>query len=66
MPFEWSLSILVPIFKRKGDISNGSCNRAVKLLENGMKVVERELDKRLHRIVTVDEMQIGFVRERNN
>ena len=32
----------------------------VKLLEHGMKVVEWVLEKRLHRIVTVDEMQFGF------
>ena len=29
-----------------------------------MKVVERVLEKRLHRIVTVDEMQFGFLPER--
>ena len=34
-----ALSIVVPIFKGKGDIMNCSCNRAVKLFEHGMKVV---------------------------
>ena len=29
----------------------------------GMKVVERVLEKRLHRVVTVDEMQFGFMPE---
>ena len=29
MPVEWPLSIMVPIFKGKGDIRNCSCNRAV-------------------------------------
>ena len=29
-----------------------------------MKVVERVFEKRIHRIVTVDEMQIGFMPER--
>ena len=33
---------------------------AVKLHEHGMKVVERMLEKRLCRIVFVDEMQFGF------
>ena len=64
MPVEWTLSIVVPIFKRTGDIRNCSCYRAVKLLEYGMKVVERMLEKSLHRIVTVDEMQFGFMPER--
>ena len=46
MPAEWALSILVSIFKGKGDIRNCSCHRAVKLLEHGMNVVERVLEKR--------------------
>ena len=41
VPDEWALSIVVPIFKGKGDIRNCSCYRAVKLLEYGVKVVER-------------------------
>ena len=47
MPAEWALSMVVPIFKRKGDIRNCSCYRAAKLLEHGMKVVGRVLGKRL-------------------
>ena len=53
MPVEWSLSIVVQIFKGKGDIRNCSCRGAVKLPEHGMKVVERELEKRLCGIVSV-------------
>ena len=55
---------MVPIFKGKGDIRNCSCYGAVKILEHGMKVVERVLDKRLCRIAYVDNMQVCFVRER--
>ena len=51
-----------PIFKGKGDIRN--YNRAVKLYERGMKVVERVLEKRLCRIVSADQMQFGFMPER--
>ena len=40
-------SIVVPIFKGMGDIRSCSCYRAVKLLEHGMKVVERVLEKGL-------------------
>ena len=42
MPAEWVLSIVVQIFKGKGDIRNCTCYRAVKLFEHHMKVVERE------------------------
>ena len=45
MPAEWVLSIVVPIFNGKDDIRNCSCYRGVKLLEHGMKVVERVLEK---------------------
>ena len=56
MPADWALGIVVPIFKGKVDIGSCSCYRAVKLLEHGMKVVEWVLEKRLCRIVSVDEM----------
>ena len=56
MPAEWALRIVVPIYKGKGDITNCSCYRAVKLLEHGVKVMERVLEKRLCIIVSVDEM----------
>ena len=48
MQAEWTLSIVVPIFKGKGDIRNCSRYIAVKLLEHGMKVVERMLEKRFY------------------
>ena len=41
MPAEFALSMVVPIFKGKGDIRNCSCYRAVKLLEHSIKEVER-------------------------
>ena len=45
MPSEWALSIVAPIFKGNGDISNCSYYRVVKLLEHGMKVVEIVLER---------------------
>ena len=54
MPAEWALSIVVPIIQGKGDIRSSSCYRAVKLLEHGMKVVERVFVKVLQKIVSVD------------
>ena len=66
MSAEWALSIVVPIFKGKGDIRNCSCRSAVKLHKHKMKVVEKVLEKRFHRIVPVDEMEFGLMPERNN
>ena len=40
MPDEWKTSVLVPIFKEKGDVRNCNTYRGVKLLEHAMKIVE--------------------------
>ena len=42
MPDEWQTTVLVPIFKEKGDIRNCKTYRSVKLLQHAMKIVERE------------------------
>ena len=55
---------MAPIFKGKSDIWNCSCHSAVKLLEHGMKVMERVFEKRLCIIVSVDEMQFGLMPNR--
>ena len=64
MSAEWALRTVVPIFKGKGNIRNRSCHRVGKLLQCCMKVVERVFEKRLPRIVLVDEMKFGFMDER--
>ena len=43
MPNQWQTSVLVPIFKEKGDVRNCYSYKRVKLLERAMKIVEREL-----------------------
>ena len=57
IPFERDLSIVDAISKGKGEIRNCSDYRTVKHLEHGIKVMERVLEKKLRRIVSVDEMQ---------
>ena len=58
------LGIVVPAVKGTGDIRNCSWYRAVKFLEHRMKVVRKVLERRLHRIVTVNQMQFGFMLEK--
>ena len=60
MPHNWRMSTVVPIYK-KGSVIDCASYRGVKLLEHGMKVVERLLEKRLRRLVKVDQMQFGFM-----
>ena len=64
MPDEWAMSVVVPIFKGKGDtISWGHIvgGGGVKLLEHAMKIVEKVLESRLRRMVKVDNEQFGFM-----
>ena len=61
MPDEWALSVVVPIFKGKGDATSCGAYRGVKLLEHAMKIVEKVVERRLWRMVQVDEMQFGFM-----
>ena len=50
MPHDWRTSTVVSIYKKKGSVMNCERYRGVKLLEHGMKVVERLLEKRLRRV----------------
>ena len=58
---EWGLSVVVPIFKGKGDAMNCGAYRGVKLLGHAMKIVEKVLERRMRGMVKVDEMRFGFM-----
>ena len=60
-PDDWRKSILAPVYKGKGDPLVCVSNRAIKLLEQPMKVLERVLDKRIRCQVSIDNMQFGFM-----
>ena len=47
MPDEWKTSVIVPIFKGKGDVMSCGLYRGVKLVEYAMKTVERVLERRI-------------------
>ena len=61
IPDDWTFSVLVPLYKGKGDARDCGAYRGVKLLEHGMKVVERVLERRLREVVQINEMQYGFM-----
>ena len=54
------MSELVAIYKGKGDVLECSSSRGIKLLQHGMKVEERVLERRLRQAVEIDKMQFGF------
>ena len=43
MPDEWRTSVIVSIFKGKGDVMSCGSYRGVKLLKHALKIVERVL-----------------------
>ncbi|VDP04095.1 unnamed protein product [Heligmosomoides polygyrus] len=61
MPDDWSNSIIVPIFKQKGDASDCSSYRGIKLISHTMKVYVRLVDSRLREMVTISQEQWGFM-----
>ena len=55
-------SILIPIFKNKGDIIKCGNYRSIKLMCHSMKLYERVHVNRLRNIVSISEEQFGFVK----
>ncbi|KAI5618310.1 hypothetical protein C0J50_22292 [Silurus asotus] len=61
MPKEWRKSVLVPIFKNKGDVQTCSNYRGIKLISHTIKLWERVVEARLREEVTICEHQYGFM-----
>ncbi|KAK3543056.1 hypothetical protein QTP70_010554 [Hemibagrus guttatus] len=61
MPEEWRTSVLVPIFKNKGDVQSCSNYRGIKLMSHTMKLWERVVEARLRKVVDICEQQYGFM-----
>ncbi|VFQ72228.1 unnamed protein product [Cuscuta campestris] len=65
MPDEWRESLLVPLFKGKGDIQSCENYRGIKLLSHTMKVWERVIEYRVRKGVCISENQFGFMPDRS-
>ena len=61
MSEEWRRSILVPIFKNKGDVQSCTNYRVIKLMSHTMKLWERVIEHRLRRVTSVTQNQFGFM-----
>ncbi|KAK3549709.1 hypothetical protein QTP86_007157 [Hemibagrus guttatus] len=53
MPEEWRRSVLVPIFKNKGDVQSCSNYRGIKLMSHTMKLWERVVEASLRKVVEI-------------
>ena len=52
---------MVPVYTGKGEPLVCWSYRVIRLLEQPMKVLERVLEKRIRRQVSIDNMQFGFL-----
>ena len=57
---EWSRSILVPIFKNKGDVQSCTNYHGIKLRRHTMKLWERVIEHRLRRVTSVTKKSVWF------
>jgi len=59
IPEDWKSSVVLPIYKGKGDPMDCGSYRGIYLLEHAMKVVERIFE---HRVRQQIDMQFGFMK----
>jgi hypothetical protein len=55
MPEEWRRSVLVSIFKKKGDVQSCTNYRGIKLMSHTMKLLERVIEHRLRTATSVTQ-----------
>ena len=61
MPEEWRGSLIIPIYKGKGDIQECGNYRGIKLISHTMKIWEKIIEKRIRDETTIGEEQFGFM-----
>ena len=66
MPDEWRRSVLVPLYKGKGDIKEYGNYLGIKLMSHSMKLWERVIEAKIKKKVTMAKQQFGFMPGRSN
>ena len=61
MPEEWKRSVLISIYKNKGDAQCCGNYRGIKLMSHTMKIWERIIETRLRDRVDISKQQYGFM-----
>jgi len=62
IPKDWKSSVILPIYKGKGDPMECGSYRGIKLLEHAMQVVERIFEHRIWQQIEVNDTQFGFMK----
>ena len=61
IPEDWKSSVVLPVYKGKGDTMECGSYRGIKLLEHAMKVVERIFEHRILQQIDIDDKQFGLM-----
>ena len=61
IPSDWEDSFIINIYKGKGDALERGNYRGLKLLDHVMKGIERVIEKIIREIISIDDMQFGFM-----
>ena len=61
IPDSWRNSLLIPIYKNKGDIQDCANYRGIKLMAHTLKMYERIIEARLRDETYISEEQFGFM-----
>ena len=61
IPEEWRRSVLIPIYKNKGDAQCCGNYRKIKLMSHTIKVWERIIETKLRDRVEISKQQYGFM-----
>jgi len=59
---DWKSSMVLPIYKGKGDPMECGSYRGIKLLDHAMKVVERIFENRIRRQIDINDTQSRFTK----
>ena len=60
IPTVWRTSILTPLYKGKGNVTECTNYRGIKLMCHGMKLYERLVEDRLRQVIQISSTQYGF------
>jgi len=64
IPEDWKSSMVLPIYKGKGDPMECGSYRGIKFLEHAMKVLGRIFENRIRQQIDIDDMQFGFLKRK--
>jgi len=66
IPEYWKSSVVLPIYKGKGDLMECWSYRGIKLLEHTMKVVESIFEYSIRQQIDTGDMQFGFMKSKGS